>query len=650
MELSERNLVTDGIPLPGAAITPLFPAGEHGVENTLFWQALSSYWHQPKWSPTKTSHMASDSAVAGTSLRSAAGTRRADNLATPANVSPSRGVNDTTSPRPSSADTSADSSASASSSASPATAVAKSTTTSAATSARDSSRDDRSIAAESSDAEGTERRRDISSVGSSTDDPLGPHTSESETPPQPAEINQAHGESSPAQSDAAGEIAYTPTTFPKPKILTAALVLTSQTPAVESHETQTKTVLESTPGQAGTEDDAWLYTPLSPDGGGVVENQHALPVMTSLAPLAPPENQPHHEEPSRRQPSTNWAIAWLLPSTAPTATAPIEVTPPRESSLTSEDGAENVAVPGTSVSTTTHPSSLTAAIALPTVVSRQEPPQHLGTVSAVTLPPPAESILPDNASQESTGSEETSTQGTTLPAHIAGLPSCTAPTSLKRTPDTMSSDETGGTAPVVQASSIDESPAPRHARLLAQGSTKDETPGVSNLSPGVPTMRLQESIHHAAATTQPLSVHRPHELVQRLTEMLTPPFNTPQPLWMRLDPPELGPLTIWVSQQADGIVARLETTNPLAQQALAEQLPLLQESLQQRGHRVDRLDLVLTQDPTAYTGGSSQQFTSHQPPMQPHVQHRERAANPSARATVAPTPPEQSPGVLNIRI
>lgn len=62
-------------------------------------------------------------------------------------------------------------------------------------------------------------------------------------------------------------------------------------------------------------------------------------------------------------------------------------------------------------------------------------------------------------------------------------------------------------------------------------------------------------------------------------------------LRMQLTPPSLGSLIVDVSRTENGIVARLEFSNPAAQQVALQNLPDLQQTLAQQGIKVDRIEI-----------------------------------------------------------
>lgn len=70
-------------------------------------------------------------------------------------------------------------------------------------------------------------------------------------------------------------------------------------------------------------------------------------------------------------------------------------------------------------------------------------------------------------------------------------------------------------------------------------------------------------------------------------------LNTGRSLRIRLDPPELGSLSIEIVRRDGGIVARLEVDNPAAHRAVSEHAASLGEQLARQGHSLDRIDVEL---------------------------------------------------------
>lgn len=62
---------------------------------------------------------------------------------------------------------------------------------------------------------------------------------------------------------------------------------------------------------------------------------------------------------------------------------------------------------------------------------------------------------------------------------------------------------------------------------------------------------------------------------------------------MRLDPPELGKLTLRLELQGDALQLEVEAATPAARRLLSEQTDLLRHSLEAAGIRLERVDVRL---------------------------------------------------------
>ena len=139
----------------------------------------------------------------------------------------------------------------------------------------------------------------------------------------------------------------------------------------------------------------------------------------------------------------------------------------------------------------------------------------------------------------------------------------------------------------------------------------------------------------------------PHEFWRTNGPVLTQALLREQPgsqsFSVEISPPELGPVRIEVQRHSGQLFANLEARDQSTQQLLQETLPLLQQTLEQSGVKVERLEVHATDSPwnsnsggSSFGGGGAFSQQSHYPSP------REATSQPTRRSRVLGTKDSES--------
>jgi hypothetical protein len=163
-------------------------------------------------------------------------------------------------------------------------------------------------------------------------------------------------------------------------------------------------------------------------------------------------------------------------------------------------------------------------------------------------------------------------------------------------------------AQFLQSKVIDKPPAETD-RTVKAGSI-DVRDGAHEVLPGMspatePKSILPPSQTQAAAT-------RPGEFVYQLAERIQSQLRAGEgEVRIRLKPENLGNLEIKAEAGADGIVAKIATESSTVKQYLESNLHTLQQSLQEQGLKVNRIDVVFQEALDPRNSSNQQQQSGH---------------------------------------
>lgn len=183
---------------------------------------------------------------------------------------------------------------------------------------------------------------------------------------------------------------------------------------------------------------------------------------------------------------------------------------------------------------------------------------------------------------EATNAGQPATPAAELPEHV-GFP----------TPNTDGGDSKPG----------DDRPAGTPSREIASISAAGADPVPSDATPPVRDVR---PLPPAGERGEPVTMrgteesHRPAPRVENaeaIVRGMQQSLSSGRALRIRLDPPELGSLSIEITRRDGGLVARLEVDNVGAQRAVLEHAGTLGDQLARHGHALQRLDVELGDSP-----------------------------------------------------
>jgi flagellar hook-length control protein FliK len=132
---------------------------------------------------------------------------------------------------------------------------------------------------------------------------------------------------------------------------------------------------------------------------------------------------------------------------------------------------------------------------------------------------------------------------------------------------------------------------PAHAALLPNASAAglDHVTGSSSQA-GV---SVTSTSGEASSTGTAEPGQRPHEIANRVADLLRSGFEKGGQLRMRLEPPELGRVEVNVVAAGDGLTARVEVQSRAALKQILDHIGVLYDAIAQSGTPVGRIDVEL---------------------------------------------------------
>jgi len=142
------------------------------------------------------------------------------------------------------------------------------------------------------------------------------------------------------------------------------------------------------------------------------------------------------------------------------------------------------------------------------------------------------------------------------------------------------------------------------------------------------TTNTQQTTNNTASATQTSGTADSQaervELVSRITQSMQSAQQSGKQISMRLHPAELGSMQIEVAMQDGQLTAHLQVESEATQQIIMENLPALHDALAQNGNTIDRIHVVLKQQPGDEQSSQNQQSQSQE---HNHKQQQQRQSN-----------------------
>jgi flagellar hook-length control protein FliK len=174
----------------------------------------------------------------------------------------------------------------------------------------------------------------------------------------------------------------------------------------------------------------------------------------------------------------------------------------------------------------------------------------------------------------------------------------------------------------------------------AEAVTEPLSAGTSSIAPGGETAEAEVAERsQGSQESRPMNETQLLDNVIRHCRMLTRPDGSSE-IRLRLDPPELGSITLRLTLKDDHLYARVELQNSDLRQSVENLIPRIREALAGDGLSLDRFDIDSRRQPESQTGGNGDgsQGQSSRDGGERLASPDDSAKRPSRRPTTIRTP------------